>query len=388
MISSHVDDRWFVERDGEKVPTDRYGVGLRYRARYRREKGGKQFSKGFATKRDAKAWLQAKASEIHSGTWVDPSRERTTVGEWCDLWLKGYSSRKASTYRQAETHVKIIKATFDDVALRDVKPSDVNAWVASMQRDGRAASYVYATYRRLAQIMGDAVHDGLLHKSPCSRRTAPPQGDQRPYVATSDQVWAIHDAFPAHLRAAVLLAAFAGLRLAECAGLRASDVDFMRGVVTPSVQYPAEPLKTDFSRTPIPIPNDLALMLARAVENGAGEYVVTSEIGRQSSPWAIERAMRAARTSIEDLPDGFRFHDLRHYYASLLIAAGLDVKVVQARMRHKNATTTLNVYGHLWPDKDETARSAVAAAMAERTVSAESPLSPQGKASRAIAQMS
>lgn len=388
MISSHIDDRWVVERDGYKAHTDRYGVGLRYRARYRREKGGKQFSKGFATKREAKEWLQFKASEIHTGTWVDPARERMTVGEWCDTWLAGYSSRKASTYRQAETHVKIIRATFGDVPVRSVKPSDVNAWVATMQKDGRAQSYVYATYRRFAQIMGDAVHDGLIHRSPCSRRTAPSQGEQRPYVATSAQVWALHDKFPEHLRPAVLLAAFAGLRLAECAGLRAADVDFMRGIVTPAVQYPAEPLKTDYSRTPVPIPNDLSLMLAKAVEGGAGEYVVTNEIGRQATPWAIERAMREVRGSVEDLPEGFRFHDLRHYYASLLISAGLDVKIVQARMRHKNATTTLNVYGHLWPDKDETARSAVAAAMAERTVSAESPVSPQGDSHRVIAQMS
>lgn len=369
MISSHIDDRWFVERDGVRVETERHGKGKRYRARYRAEKGGKQFSQSFDTKRDAKVWLQAKSSEIHTGTWVDPAREKITVGEWCDTWLAGYSSRKASTYRQAETHVKIIKATFDDVRVRAVKPSDVNAWVAAMQKDGRATSYVYAVYRRFSQIMGDAVHDGLISRSPCSRRTAPSQGQQRPYVATTAQVWQLHDKFPAHLRPAVLLAAFAGLRLAECAGLRATDVDFEAGIVTPVVQYPDEPLKTDYSRTPIPIPLELAAMLKEAVENGAGEYVVTSEIGRRSSPWAIERAMRNVRGQVEGLSEGFRFHDLRHYYASLLISAGLDVKVVQARMRHKNATTTLNTYGHLWPDKDETARSAVAVAMAERTAS-------------------
>lgn len=50
------------------------------------------------------------------------------------------------------------------------------------------------------------------------------------------------------------------------------------------------------------------------------------------------------------LPDGFRFHDLRHYFASLLIASGADVKTVQARLRHASAKTTLGTYGHLWPD--------------------------------------
>jgi integrase len=49
------------------------------------------------------------------------------------------------------------------------------------------------------------------------------------YVATTGQVWAIHDAMPDHLRAAVLLGAFAGLRVAEVSGLRVADVDFIRG---------------------------------------------------------------------------------------------------------------------------------------------------------------
>jgi hypothetical protein len=40
----------------------------------------------------------------------------------------------------------------------------------------------------LAQIMSDAVHDGILPRSPCSRRTSPGQGRQRPYVATTEQV--------------------------------------------------------------------------------------------------------------------------------------------------------------------------------------------------------
>jgi site-specific recombinase XerC len=62
----------------------------------------------------------------------------------------------------------------------------------------------------------------------------------------------------------------------------------------------------------------------------------------------------------------FRFHDLRHYFASLLIASGLDVKVVQARLRHASAKTTLDIYGHLWPDKDESSRAAVAAVYALR----------------------
>ncbi|MGH3232249.1 MAG: hypothetical protein ACRDOH_03135 [Streptosporangiaceae bacterium] len=55
---------------------------------------------------------------------------------------------------------------------------------------------------------------------------------------------------------------------------------------------------------------------------------------------------------------GFRYHDLRHF-ASLLIAHGSDVKTVQARLRHGSAKTTLDTYGHLWPDKDESTKAVI-----------------------------
>jgi hypothetical protein len=89
-----------------------------------------------------------------------------------------------------------------------------------MTTEGRAKSYVYATYRRLAQIMGDAVQDGIIPRSPCSRKTSPGAGSQRPYVATTEQVWALHDAMPEHLRSAILLGAFAGPRTSETCALR------------------------------------------------------------------------------------------------------------------------------------------------------------------------
>jgi len=52
-------------------------------------------------------------------------------------------------------------------------------------------------------------------------------------------------------------------------------------------------------------------------------------------------------------------HDLRHYYASLLIRAGASVKVVQTRLGHASAKTTLDTYGHLFPDEEDRTRAAV-----------------------------
>jgi hypothetical protein len=143
--------------------------------------------------------------------------------------------------------------------------------------------------------------------SPCSRRTSPGAGKQRPYVATTAQVWALHDAMPQRLRAAIMLGAFAGLRCAEACGLRVGDVDFMRGVISPAVQYPAEPLKTEISR--MPVPRSLALELAAHVKR-----------------WPSD----------------------------------------PARLRHASAKTTLDTYGHLWPDRDESTRAAVDAVLQDR----------------------
>jgi integrase len=47
-------------------------------------------------------------------------------------------------------------------------------------------------------------------------------------------------------------------------------------------------------------------------------------------------------------------------------ASGANVKVVQARLRHASASTTLNTYAHLWPDSDEATRTAVEAVLVAR----------------------
>jgi hypothetical protein len=103
------------------------------------------------------------------------------------------------------------------------------------------------------------------------------------------------------------------------------------------VKYPAEPLKAESSKWPIPILESLSLELsahvaARPVRDGVDALL--TDLWGQLAPWTLERAMRDARTKVDGLDDGFRYHDLRH----------------------GSATTTLRTYAHLWPDKDESTR--------------------------------
>ena len=102
-------------------------------------------------------------------------------------------------------------------------------------------------------------------------------------------------------------------------------------------------------------------LAAHLAEYGAGPGRLWSSPTRFGNPlrrntfgdmW--HRAARRGRT-----PRWATFHDLRHFYASLLIARGCSVKAVQKRLGHQSAMETLDTYGHLWPDSDDETRQAV-----------------------------
>ena len=109
------------------------------------------------------------------------------------------------------------------------------------------------------------------------------------------------------------------------------------------------------------IPRELTLMLSASVQQFPGPTLVTNGRGERVGPWIVDRAVDKARQV-----DQLHFHCLRHHLASLLIDSGCDVKTVQARMRHSSAKATLDVYGHMWPERDETTRTAIGGVIAAR----------------------
>jgi integrase len=70
---------------------------------------------------------------------------------------------------------------------------------------------------------------------------------------------------------------------------------------------------------------------------------------------------------------GTGFHDLRHYYASLLIRHGESVKTVQRRLGHATAAETLDTYAHLWPDSEDRTRAAIDAVLRPTTTTRTTP---------------
>ena len=358
-----VEDRWHRSDGGR---TARYSVGMRWRARYVDDQG-REHAKSFKAKADAQAWLDRQTGSIETGTHVAPRDAHLTVALWCGTWLDAYKVNRASTVKQARVHINQIVAEFGDMPLSAVRPLQVRAWTAKLTEAGRKPSYIYALHSRLSQIMTDAVYDNRLGRNPCSRRTSPPMGKQKPYLLTTAQVWAIHEAVPDHLKVAVLLGAFAGLSIGEVSGLRVSDVDFARGIIHPRQQWAGAPLKTKARDAPIPV-GELTLLLAASVQKYPADMMVTKGVGTdRCHPKNIEYAMTRVREKVDGLPEGFTFHDLRHYFGSMLIGKGADVKQVQARMRHASAKVTLDVYAGLWPDADDHTRSAIKSVLDEST---------------------
>ena len=187
----------------------------------------------------------------------------------------------------------------------------------------------------------------------------------------------------------VALCAFAGLRRGEALGLQVGDIDFLARTlrVTRQIQRAkssdiaagkdlveavagitvmTRPPKYESERT-IYLPDELVAILSEHVRqhtpNGEPSRWLFDEGGR---PWhdnLVDYRWRSTRT---DAGLAFKLHELRHYFASGLIAAGCDVVTVQRAMGHASATTTLSTYAHLWPtveDKTRAAASGMAAAV-------------------------
>lgn len=165
-------------------------------------------------------------------------------------------------------------------------------------------------------------------------------------------------------RVLILLLAYTGLRWSEAAALRVGKVDLEKRRIRVSVTFSdvkgelIEQLPKTGERRTVPIPAFLVAELKPLVDGrDADAYVFTTKRG---APLRIHnwrnREFSKARKSAGLDGMGLTPHKLRHTAASLAIAAGADVKVVQQMLGHATATMTLDTYGHLFPDRlDEVA---------------------------------
>jgi len=163
-----------------------------------------------------------------------------------------------------------------------------------------------------------------------------------------------------------------GLREGELLGLRLSDVDFLRRIVM--INYQLDPdspdrgrtePKTRRSRRPLPLPEPVAEAIAAHLAKwGPGQdgSVWTTKSGRPPRHDHYNKSIAGARERA-GLPASTTSHDLRHHYASVLIAAGASVVEVAELLGHKDGgALVLKTYAHLFPESEERARRAIEAA--------------------------
>jgi integrase len=372
-----------------------HGTGKRYAVRWRDE-GRRERRKSFTRKGDADRFAAKITTDLERGHYIDPDAPKKPLREVCDGWLKSAEHRPA-TAQGAERQFRIwVYPYLGDRAIGGLKRGDVESWLKIL-RKSLAESTCAIIYGRLKAVLTWAVHNDMIVKNPCNGIKAP--SPRRPEIVPLPQeaVAALVAAAPPRYRSMILLAAGSGLRMGELVGLELRDLDLERGEVHVRQQalrldqggpYLGPP-KTDSSYRTVPLAKGVVEALSEHVRrfpptsvemvdrtdprrphkrtallvfpSGGGQAAING--GNWSGVWSNTRkranvALEGADSPVR-VPQSASMHDLRHFYASLLISHRESIKTVQKRLGHAKPSVTLDVYTHLFEEVEETTRDAV-----------------------------
>src|SRR5699024_7020746 len=333
----------------------------KYLVRWRNE-DNKERSKQFNLMRDAKRYAAQVETDLARGDYVDPKAGNITLRDFYDGW----SARQVwsfNTQRTVDNAVR--KCSFADVSLNKIRKSHVESWIKTMT-EKYSGSTITARVQQVGTVVRAAIGDGLIAVDPFQGVRVPRNKSKIsqvsvPGVAPVQKVLASAEDW---LRPYIALCAFAGLRRGEASGVQLDDIDFLNRSIhvqrqvqdKPGRSYEILAPKWDSGRV-VHVPEDLIVMLSEHVRQigvvGEDRWLFPGQPMRnaKAATW-WKKAVEAAEVT------GVTLHDLRHFYASGLIAAGCDVVTVQKAMGHSSPSTTLNVYSHFWPDANERTRAA------------------------------
>ena len=330
---------------------------------------------------------EAKRSEIEDslrdGTYRDPKAGRVLLRTVAEQWFAGQAGIKRSTRRKYRDHLdNDVLPEWGDIPIAGIDRDAIARWLNQLQQNktkgGRelGASHVRGIHRVLYMVLESCVPK-RLPSNPAHRVSLPKRPPRDHVYLTYEQVEALADAAgglttkaghpvttaginPALIR----LLAYTGLRWGEASALRVGRVHLERrriDVVTAFADengelYEDTP-KSNERRT-VPIPAFLVADLKPLVDGRPTDRLIFTT--SRGNPVLLRnwrnRDFAAARKNAGLDGIGLTPHKLRHTAASLAIAAGADVYVVQRMLGHSSPSMTLDVYGHLFPDRlDEVA---------------------------------
>lgn len=345
--------------------------------------------RGFTTKKAAQKELDRLRVRVHEGTFVKP--ERVTVAEYLDRWLDSLATSgiRPSTIASYRRNLRLhVLPHLGAVVLQRLGPLELDHLYARLVRDGnrmvpgplsnRTVLYVHTILRK---ALADAMRKGLVVRNVADAASPPSAKSAR----APEMAWWQPDelarflAFVAddELYPLFRLAAMTGMRRGEVCAVRWSDLDLDAGratvrqqlVVVDHVPMFSERTKTDHGRRSLDLDAKTVSVLrahrARqaanrlAIGGGYRDDLVFAQVdGSPLHPESVAKVFdrRVTRSGLTRI----RFHDLRHSHCAALIAAGQDAKVISRRLGHASVSFTYDRYGHLMPEADSAAATAVA----------------------------
>ncbi|KOV21327.1 tyrosine-type recombinase/integrase [Streptomyces sp. XY152] len=352
----------------------------KWRARYR-DLDGKEHARHFERKLDAQRWLDEVKASMVTGQYVDPRAGRVTFEKYAERWEGSLIASEAGE-RITDNALRLhLVPALGARSMAAIRRNDIQVLFKHLS-DQLGPGSVRNVYDVLVRVMTAAVDDKVIASSPCRRITLPTMPDEEVTPPTVAQVEAMARVMPPYLRAAVVTLAGSGVRIGELLGLKVSDVDFKAGTLRVQRQRLQSgkigPPKTAKSRRTVPVGEVVTdALLAHLAARPSREWLFTMEEGeplnyrRWKTEWNCARrtlqaaedeaAGREGRTPV-GLPHMVT-HDLRHFFASALIAGGASVKQVQLVLGHASAVITLRIYAHLWPGEEDRTRSVMDAVL-------------------------
>lgn len=359
--------------------------GTRYRARWRDPQGASREKGGYSRKRDALEYAVEQERRARRGDYVDATDADMLLSEWTHEW-EAVQDWKDTTRQQWPTIFGRISAVLGDPALGSIRKTDVQRLRSSLTRR-YAQSTAEITLTMANKLLRDAYEDRRIPTNPGlgvrmprvrgARQRIGPEG-----VPSTAEVLSIWQAAPEQFRAAIALGT-AGLRVGEVLGVTAGQVlEGARAVLvdrqlqrsnTGEVEHTTP--KAEKVRT-VQLPSAVTLELRRHLEHHQGAGILFR--GGRSNGEGMRKdafytqAWRPALVGAGLEPRRFRFHSLRHWCASSMLAEGLPVTAVAAHIGD-TVETLMSVYAHWLRDADT-----VPVAVLDRLLSGSAPTeSPQ-----------
>jgi integrase len=329
--------------------------------------------------------------ELRAGAAVDPGpSRRTLLADYMMVWLDGHASLRVSprTLEGYRGNVeRYIIPLLGGLRLSQLTPARVRAFEARLLAEGGvrvrglSPNTVGHVHRVLSMALGEAVRSGVLASNPAGG-VRPPSMVRKEFMSLDwDELHRFLSSISApFLRSFVLLAVQTGLRRSEVLGIRWGDVEWAasrlsvrRALIRMRAgALDVRPPKSRRARVVALMPESVSLLGALREESmeaglphGPFDYVFCGPGGAPVDPDSVTQSFRraASRAGLE----GFRFHDLRHTHASLLMSENVHPKVVSERLGHSDVVITLNLYSHVLPNVQEEAAERFGEAWRERS---------------------